>query len=562
MKTPSLDAAFKFCCFLLFLFLSLIWCQHFFSFNDLNGHVMIDGDPALNAWALNWVSRAFTSDLTNLLNGNVFYPNTGAVALSEHMASLAIFNLPIRLFTDSPWVGYNLIIFTSYLLSAVGSYYFINEISHSRLAALWGGVFWGFLFFRVHHIGHLQILAYQWFPLIALFLLRTCRAPSLSNSLFLATFFILQALTSWYLAVIAGIFVLIIFTVELIAIPWSTKHWLAFIGAALLVAIAIVPFTAAYIQALKESSLSDRLMAISSIGDQVKLLDFFMPPNVTFLGALLPNNKYWIWGENTLFIGWSACLLSLAGLYYGWRENKRLVITALALIIVGYVLSLGYFSTYLGIKLPLYYIAKYLPFIAAIRATPRFALLIYFGILILSSFGITFIASRLKTKLKVLVVGIFCFIFLLEVYPSKLPFTEPSSYQPSPLDSAIAKLSRQENKKLVVLHYPIYTVMPGYPTREAKYMVDSTLHWANILNGFSGAEPLGYKEDMQTLDQIPSVASFQLLNKYGVNILAIHTDLSPEKKLKIKNYFLNSDRAIIEQIDQDQFLIILKAEKW
>ena len=93
-------------------------------------------------------------------------------------------------------------------------------------------------------------------------------------------------------------------------------------------------------------------------------------------------------------------------------------------------------------------------------------------------------------------------------------------------------------------------------------MIDSTLHWANILNGFSGAEPLGYKQTMQTLDQIPSASALALLNKYGVNILAIHTDLSPEKKLKIKNYFFNSDRAIIEQIDQDQFLIILKAEKW
>ncbi len=523
---------------------------------------MTDGDPALNAWALNWVSRAFTSDLTNLLNGNVFYPNTGAIALSEHMASLAIFNLPIRFFTESPWVGYNLIIFTSYFLSAVAGYYFISEVTQSNLAALWGGIFWGFLFFRVHHIGHLQILAYQWFPLIALYLLRTCRTPSLSNTLLLAAFFILQALTSWYLAVIAGIFALIFFIVELPAIKWTPKHWLAFTGAAFLVTIAIAPFTVAYLQALKESSLSDRLNTFASLGDQVKLLDLFMPPNVTFLGALIPNNKYWIWGENTLFIGWSACLLSLVGIYFGWKGNKRLVIAALALIISGYLLSLGYFSTYLGLKLPLYYIAQHLPFIAAIRATPRFILLIYFGILILSSFGVAFIASKMKAKFRGLTVGLLCIIFLLEVYPSKLPFAEPTSYQPSPLDSVIAALNRNANQKLVVLHYPIYTVMPGYPTREATYMVDSTLHWANILNGFSGAEPLGYKQTMQTLDQIPSAPALDLLNKYGVNILAVHSDLKPERREEIKNYFLKSDRTMIQNIDPDQFLVILKADTW
>lgn len=523
---------------------------------------MTDGDPALNAWALNWVSRAFTSDLTNLLNGNVFYPNTGAIALSEHMASLAIFNLPIRVFTESPWVGYNLIIFTSYQLSTVGAYYFINEVTYSRLAAMWGGIFWGFLFFRVHHIGHLQILAYQWFPFIALFLLRTCRKPSPSNSLFLAAFFILQALTSWYLAVIAGIFVLIIFAVEFPSIQWSRKHLLAFIGSSILVTLAVAPFAVAYIYALKESSLSDRLSATSNLGDQVKLLDFFIPPNVTFLGSLITNNKYWIWGENTLFIGWSACLLSLAGIHHGWKTNKRLVIASLMLILIGYLLSLGYFSTQLGIKLPLHYIAKYFPFIAAIRATPRFALLIYFGILMLSSFGVAFITTKLTTRFKNISVGVLSIIFLLEVYPSKLPFAEPTSYQPSPLDLSIANLSRNTKKKLVVLHYPIYTLMPGYPTREATYMVDSTLHWANILNGFSGAEPLRYKQDMQTLDQIPSAESLDLLNKYGVNILAVHPDLNPERKQEIKNYFLNSDRTTIKEIDPNQFLVILKADTW
>ena len=523
---------------------------------------MTDGDPALNAWALNWVSRAFTSDLTNLLNGNVFYPNTGAIALSEHMASLAIFNLPIRLFTESPWVGYNLIIFTSYFLSAVAGYYFVSEVTHNKLAALWGGIFWGFLFFRVHHIGHLQILAYQWFPLIALYLLRTCRTPTLINTFLLAAVFVLQALTSWYLAVIAGIFVLIIFMVELPAIRWTKKHWLAFIGAAALVTIAIAPFTLAYLQALKESSLNDRLAGFANVGDQVKLLDFFTPPDATFFGALIPSNKYWIWGENTLFIGWSACLLSLAGIYFGWQTNKRLVIAALALIIAGYLLSLGYFSTYLGIKLPLYYIAQYLPFIAAIRATARFALLIYFGVLILSSFSIAFIASKLTTKIQELAVGLICIVFLLEVYPSKLPFAEPTVYQPSPLDSAIAKLSHNTNKKLVVLHYPIYTVMPAYATREATYMVDSTLHWANILNGFSGAEPLGYKQTMQTLDQLPSDAAIELLNKHGVNILAVHPDLKPARKQEIKDYFLKSDRATILNIDPEQFLVIRKADTW
>lgn len=93
-------------------------------------------------------------------------------------------------------------------------------------------------------------------------------------------------------------------------------------------------------------------------------------------------------------------------------------------------------------------------------------------------------------------------------------------------------------------------------------MVDSTLHWSNIVNGFSGAEPLGYKETMQTLDQLPAASAFGILNKYSVNILAIHADVKPERKEEIKNYFLNSDRVMIQNIDRDQFLVILKADSW
>ena len=105
-------------------------------------------------------------------------------------------------------------------------------------------------------------------------------------------------------------------------------------------------------------------------------------------------------------------------------------------------------------------------------------------------------------------------------------------------------------------------MISGSLNRAATYLVDSTLHWANILNGFSGAEPLGYKQTMQMLDQIPSASALELLNKYGVNILAVHSDLKPERKQEIKDYFLKSDRVIIQNVNPEQFLVILKADTW
>ena len=72
---------------------------------------MTDGDPALNAWALNWVSHAIVNDPSNILNGNTFYPHPGAIKLSEHRFSLALINVVVQFFSDEPWVVYNIQIF-------------------------------------------------------------------------------------------------------------------------------------------------------------------------------------------------------------------------------------------------------------------------------------------------------------------------------------------------------------------------------------------------------------------------------------------------------------------
>jgi hypothetical protein len=262
-----------------------------FSTGDLRNHIMTDGDPALNAWALNWVSHALVGDLPNLLNGNTFYPHLGAIKLSEHMTSLALFNVIVRFFSDGPWVGYNLLIFAAYFLSALGAYFFIHHVSDNHLAAIWGGVFWGFCFFRVHHTSHIQILSYQWLAFIALFTVKTQTAPNAKNATLLALFFVLQALTSWYLAVIAAVFTIVVFLCNLQLRTRRPRQALAFGWAAILATVAVLPFVLAYSGVLYDTSLGDRAGHTRALGDQVKLLDFFAPPSSTLLGSLIPNNK-------------------------------------------------------------------------------------------------------------------------------------------------------------------------------------------------------------------------------------------------------------------------------
>jgi hypothetical protein len=542
---------------LVYLVLSAIWCANFFPLLRPNTSVMLDGDPALNAWALKWVSRALTHDWINLFNGNTFYPHPNSIALSEHMAGLAIFNVPVQWFTDNPWVGYNLLIFSAYFFSAIGGYLFILYLTKNKIVAFWAGIFWAFGFFRIHHIGHLQILSYQWFPFVALFLLKTIEDPSIKNTLLLSVFFIFQALTSWYLAVIVSVLIMILFIANMTRTNWNKKHALAFGSAAILIGSAIMPFVSAYNKVIKESTLTDRMASINGIGDQVKLADYLTPPIATFLGSYIPNNKYWIWQENTLFIGYTACILAMAGVLYAYRKNKHMFFAAIALLLIGFVFALGYVSPALNVKLPLYYLANIFPFMAAIRATQRYSLLIYFGVLILSGYGLAGLINHLSKRNAILLTLAVSTSYLIETYPYNLGFGEIAQYAPSALDREIAKIKLETSEQLTIVHYPIYTAMPGYPTQESVYMLDSTLHWANIMNGFSGAEPKGFHDDMQILNRLPNIESLNLLQRNNVNVLAIHKTVPEQRRKEIKQFFEETKLGDVTHVGTDEYLVRL-----
>ena len=223
-----------------FVALSALFCSNVFFLTDLDSHAIVDGDPALMNWQLQWVSRALYIDPSNLFNGNTFHPHPNVVALTDHMLALAVVNAPLSFLSDSPWFGYNVLILLAYYLSCIGGYWFMREVTGSHQAGVWAGIFWGFLFFRIHHMGHLQILSYQWMPFVAATLIRFLRSPTCGRALALSVSFVAQALVSWYLAVITAILVLML-TLLHAGRRLTLRHATGFAAAATLCAAVILP---------------------------------------------------------------------------------------------------------------------------------------------------------------------------------------------------------------------------------------------------------------------------------------------------------------------------------
>ena len=190
---------------LVYLFLSVLFCSSVFNWTNLGSHSIQGIDPSLNAWVLQRVTHNLLTDPLHPLDGNVYHPSRNSLTAWDHMTSLAVFNIPFQLMTKNPWVGYNLLIFLAYFISALGGYRLAFTLTGNRHCAFWAGLFWGFLFFRIHHFSHLQILSFQWMPFAVESLISWVKTEKNSHLFRLTLFTLLQSLVGWYLAVIKRI---------------------------------------------------------------------------------------------------------------------------------------------------------------------------------------------------------------------------------------------------------------------------------------------------------------------------------------------------------------------
>jgi len=541
----------------LFLVLSLVFCRRFFDLTDLESHCMTDGDPGLNAWVLDWGTHALTTRGVSMLDGNAFFPYSKSIALVEHMTSLAVLNVFLKPFGSTPWFGYNVLVFLSYFLSGVGGFLFARDLTGSARAGVWGGLFWAFTFFRVHHMSHLQILSFEWMPFCVLYLRRGLREASLKNWGAFTVFFLLQSLVSWYLAVITAFLVVIVglFALEKSVFERRTLAMLA--GSIAISGAAILPVAHAYSVAAAHSTLVDRMATAMTSGDLVHLRDYLYPPAATWIGSQVWLNPYSVWGENTLYIGYTAIVLALAG-SIPERRSRRSIGLGLALIVIGFWLSKGFVSNELHARLPLYWLARIFPFLAGLRAAQRFSLLVYFGVLILSSLAIARTERLGARYLPTALLAACSVIFLAEVFPVLLPYDgfRRHHFEYSRIDREIERIQRELGRHVAAIHFPIYHFVDAKPDHESPYLVGSTLHYASLVNGFASAAPLGWVEDVTIDNRLPEPTAVARLVERGVDLVCLHPALPAERRRDIEEQLVARGQATLLFSDDEGDVIL------
>ncbi len=129
------------------------------------------GDPLFVMWVLAWdcqqllaILRGDFSRLATFFDANIFHPLPLTLAYSEHFIAQAVQVLPVWALTGNPILCYNLLYLSTFVLSGLGAYLFVRELTGNPRAAFVAGVLFAFAPYRFPQSSHLQVLSAQWMP--------------------------------------------------------------------------------------------------------------------------------------------------------------------------------------------------------------------------------------------------------------------------------------------------------------------------------------------------------------------------------------------------------------
>jgi hypothetical protein len=215
------------------------------------------GDSLLNAWILAWdaerLLRFLGGDLDairNFWNANIFYPEPLTLAYSEHLVAQAVQILPVYALTGNVILSYNLLFLSTFVLSGLGMFLFVREVTGSARAGFAAGLIYAFAPYRVPQFSHLQVISSHWMPFVLYGLRRffeTRRAKPLAGA---GAALVAQNLSNGHFLLFFAPFVLAyaIFEIATRKLWTDTRVWIALSATAVIVTGMTLPFLLPYLE--------------------------------------------------------------------------------------------------------------------------------------------------------------------------------------------------------------------------------------------------------------------------------------------------------------------------
>ena len=473
------------------------------------------GDVRLIIWTLAWDNHAVLSRLP-LFDANIFYPAPRSLAFNEHLFGLSLFTLPIYALTRNPVLAYNIVWLLSFVFNGVAMHALLRRYTGRDLAAFAGALVYTFSFYKMLHAhGHLHLVWTWLVPLSLLALHRWHEQPTLGRLVLWAGAVTLQALTSWYLAVFTGLVNAALLLV--LATSWR-REWPRRLGhlavAAAIVGLCLWPFAREY----RRLEMPSRAEAASNSAD---LASYVVPPEHTWMGQLwlsrIGVGPRWLWGERTLFVGWTALALAGVGVLVGVRRRPRLTGFYLALAIGAFWLSLGPSTDGAEQGWRPFDLLASVPGVGGLRAPARFAEIVLLAMSVLVAIAVAAVEARFRRYGRIAVVVLLP-LMLSEWYVIGFPLGKPQ-----PFSTPAIYRSREVKTARAIVSLPDYRGQPDWYTG-SDYLFYSMAHWRPIVNGFGRSEPPDHFRVISHMNAFPGPNNARTMRRLGVDYVVLHTD--------------------------------------
>ena len=358
-------------------------------------------DALLNVWITAWDGHQLLADPLHLFDANIFYPYPRTLAYSELLLGNALLALPLTAATGNPVLGYNAVLLLSFALSALGAYLLVLKLTRSPAAGLVAGLAYAFSAYRLTNLAQAQLLTAQWMPFALLALYGLLRRPGPRSVATFVLFFWLQAVSSFYYAILVALAVAGLVAYEGFAAlarrgsePARGRRSPA--PAALLLAVgccllSILPFALPYFRVQRDLGF-ERSLADSEPFSASLLQYAMVPPGSLLHSRWLPNDATPIAGGypvDALFPGFAVLALAAWGLLSGGGNRRRWFF--FLLLLAALILSFGprlYLApgepAGLEVALPYAWLYSLVPGFKALRAPVRFDVLVSLSLAVLA----------------------------------------------------------------------------------------------------------------------------------------------------------------------------------
>jgi hypothetical protein len=510
------------------------------------------GDPLFNLWVLKWSVHQIRLGLPDLWNANIFHPNPGTLAFSDHLlgpaAQLALFLKVI----PNAIAGYNFLFFTSFIGSALATCWVLRQSGLSWTAAALAGWMYAFSSFRLSQMSHLQILIAQWIPLTLWFWDRLLTRRTVKHAALFLLFYLLNLSGGCYLAYMIHFPLLAILVSRAFA---ERRELISIRSLRVLIPAALVASTAVAALFLPYVRISHALGLTRSEGEirgySVKLASYFSPApeNLYFgpwaekllRGIFEDSADLFFRPENSLFAGFLPTVLFFVGAFAAWRRRREGPpdVWARGLALSGFVcFALSFAAVYLPL-------ARVVPGLSGMRVPARFYAFVSLTVVYFAAQGVEALLRRARTpRRRAAVAAVLSIVLAAELAPRRLPWERLTREEALP---EVYRWIRDQPTVKALIELPIYG-----DGRENDYLYASTVHWKPIANGYGGYTPESHQILTARIRFLPGPADFDLLRGYRITHIVVHAR-RPSRKRALQQWedrFATGGQRQVERVYQ------------